>query len=128
MTTEQFDAIMAKLNAIARAVAPKEMSSGLVGTGEVKPVAPTVAEVATNPAKYDGTQWDPINRNHRISSSAVIANFESMDKSGVFVGGTLQDWARVDLNGCWRYINSQFPGIDVNRLSAAQRAFLGLPV
>lgn len=127
MTQEQFqETVLAQLNAIKKAVAPLTITNPLVGTGEEKPVAPTVAEVAANPAKYDGTQWDPIKRDFRISSTAVIANFETMSKAGEFPGGTLQDWARVDLPAVWRFLNKEYPGIDVNRLSASQRAFLGL--
>ena len=128
MTQEQFqEAVMAKLNAIAKAVAPREGTVGWVGS-DTPPavVSPTPAEIIANPAKYDGTQWDPIKRDFRISSTAVIANFETMSKAGEFPGGTLQEWARVDFPAVWRFINSQFPGIDVNRLSASQRAFLGL--
>ena len=127
MTQEQFDIIVAKLNAIARAVAPKVIDNLLVGGGEEKPAAPTVADIVANPAKYDGTQWDPINRNHRISSQLVIANFESPSKAGEFVGGTLADWAKIDLIGAWRYITSQYPGMQATNLSPSQKAFLGFP-
>lgn len=127
MTQEQFqEVVLAKLNAIAKAVAPLTITSPLVGTGEEKPIAPSVAEIAANPAKYDGTQWDPIKRDLRISNTVVITNFETMSKAGEFPGGTLQDWARVDFPAAWKFLNSQYPGIDVNRLSASQRAFLGL--
>lgn len=118
---------MAKLNAIAKAVAPREGSMGLVGTGEQPAVvSPYPHEIAADPAKYDGTQWDPIKRDFRMSNSVVISRFESMNKSGDFAGGTLQDWARVDFPACWRFLQNQYPGLDVNRLSNSQRAFLGL--
>lgn len=126
MTQDQFDAVMAKLNAIAKAVAPAAITNPLVGSGGTNPVAPTTAEIAANPAKYDGTQWDPIKRDFRISSSAVIANYESMSKAGEFPGGTLQEWARVDFQGCWKFLQSQYPGLDANKLSTSQRAFIGL--
>lgn len=126
MEQAQFDAIMAKLNAIAKAVAPLTITNPLVGTGETKPAAPTKAEVAANPAHYTGTQWDPVPADFRISSTAVIANFETTSLAGEFPGGTLSEWARIDFPAVWRYISSQYPGIDVNKLSTTQRKVLGL--
>lgn len=134
MTQDQFEAVMAKLdavkeklNAIAKAVAPREGNMGLVGTGEPPAVTvPFPHEIVANPAKYDGTPYDPIKRDFRMENTVVISRFESMSKSGEFAGGTLQDWARTDFEGCWRFLQSQYPGLDVNRLSVSQRAFLGL--
>lgn len=130
MTTEEFQqTVLAQLSSIKKAVAgliPPEMTNPLVGTGETKPAAPTVADIVANPAHYTGTQWDPVPADFRISSTAVIANFETMSKSGEFPGGTLSEWARIDFPAVWRYIYSQYPGIDVNKLSTTQRKVIGL--
>lgn len=126
MTQEQYDVILAKLNAIAKAVAPKVIDNPLVGTGETKPAAPSVPEVAADPGKYDGTDWDPINRTKRIDNSATIANFETMSFAGEFVGGTLADWARKDRVAMMRYVESQWPGFRWDNLSPSQREFLSL--
>lgn len=127
MTQEQFEIITAKLNAIAKAVAPREGTVDWVGSG-APPIAtvPLPHEIVANPAKYDGTPYDPIKRDFRMENTVVISRFESMSKSGEFAGGTLQDWARVDREGCWRFLQSQYPGLDANKLSVSQRAFIGL--
>ena len=136
MTTEQMLAqiineqaiIIAKLNAIAKAVAPRQDTGGggFVGDGVERPAAPTKADVAADPGKYSETDIDPINRTTRVSNTMVITAFESMDKAGDFVGGTLADWARKDFPGFKRYIESQWPGFRWDRLRASQRAFLGI--
>jgi len=127
MTQEFQELVIAKLNAIAKAVAPREGNMGLVGTDKPPVVTvPLPHEIVANPAKYDGTSYDPIKRDFRMENTVVISRFESMHKAGEFAGGTLQDWARVDFAGCWRFLQSQYPGLDVNKLSASQRAFLGL--
>lgn len=127
MTQEQYDVLLTKVNAILKAVAPRTGEMGLVGKQEPPAVTSPLPEmVIANPAKYENTQWDPIKKDFRISSSSVIANFETPSKAGDFVGGTLQDWARIDFPGCWRFIQHHHPGLDVSRLSASQRSFLGL--
>lgn len=128
MTQEQYDVILAKLNAIAKAVAPREDTGGggFVGDGATRPAAPTVPEIAADPGKYSETDWDPINRAKRIDNSATIANFETMSLAGEFVGGTLADWAKKDRAAMMRYVESQWPGFRWEKLSPSQRAFLGL--
>ena len=135
MTQEQFDTlkgqndvIIAKLNAVLKATAPAIFDNPLVGTGEPKPAAPTKAEVTANPARYDGTSFDPIHPNHRVTDPLEVARFESPGKAGLFTQGTLAQWAAVDLAGCWRYITSQYPGIALSSLSAGQKIRLGIPV
>lgn len=126
MTQDQFDLIIAKLNAIAKAVAPQMIDNPLVGSGEVKPSAPTREQVAANPAAYENTQYDPVTPTHRISSSLVIARFESMHKAGEFPGGTLFEWAKIDPAAVQKYVSAQYPGINFGRMSASQRALIGL--
>lgn len=134
MTTEEMlreiltlqQTLLVKINAVLKAVAPREGSMGLVGEETNLPKAPTRAEIAADPGKYDGTPYDPIDRTHRVSSQLVIANFESPEKAGEFAGGTLRDWALIDFPAVWRYLIKQYPGLDVNRFSPSQRTYLGL--
>lgn len=126
MTQEQFEILVAKLNAIQKAVAPNVIDNPLVGTGEPKPIAPSVAQVAADPGFYSGSLWDPIDRKKHVNNTLVISRFESMDKAGDFVGGTLADWARKDLPAFKRYIENDWPGFRWDRLSESQRAFLGI--
>lgn len=126
MTTEEkLDLMIAKLNAIAKAVAPREGSMGLVGGDDPQPEAPTKLQIGSNPGKWDGTKWDPIQRTARIANLVTISNFESMHKAGEFVGGTLADWYKKDPAALVRYLKHQYDGVfEMGNLSDAQRRFL----
>lgn len=125
---EQNEIILLKLNAVLKATAPATFDNPLVGTGDPKPAAPTKAEVSADPGRWDGTSFDPIHPNHRVTNALQVAQFESPGKAGLFTQGTLAEWAAVDLAGCWRYIQSMYPGITMANLSAGQKIRLGIPV
>lgn len=117
--------ILTKVNAIAKAVAPREGNNGLVDTGEQQPDAPNKLQIGANPGKWDGTRWDPIPRDKRISNQAIIANFESLHRAGEFVTGTLADWYKKDPQALLRYLKSEYEGVfEMANLSDGQRKFL----
>lgn len=122
---EKLDLILAKLNAIAKAVAPREGQMGLVGSDDPQPAAPTKLEIGANPGKWDGTKYDPIPRDKRIANLVTISNFESLPNAGDFVGGTLADWYKKDPAALVRYLKAEHDGVfEMANLSESQRRFL----
>jgi hypothetical protein len=122
---EKLDLILAKLNAIGKAVALREGEMGLVGDGEQHAAAPTKLQIGANPGQWDGTKFDPIPRDKRIANLVTITNFESLNKAGDFVGGTLADWYKKDPAALVRYLRAEYDGVfEMANLSPAQRQFL----
>lgn len=111
------------------AIVTKQMGGGLVGDGQDRPPAPT--EIASNPGKYYGTNYDIFNGD--VTSQAVIDLFSPPEDDGdggvrrKFVGGTLYAWAKADLPGFARYYAQRFKvPLDTDKLHPEQRKLMGL--
>lgn len=123
MTQEQFDCLMAALSVIGNAVAPAQWGSFLVSDGKPHAPAPSQLEVAENPGKYAGTQYDPTNMD--ITATAVIELFETTPQA--FVGGKWTEWYRRDHVAASNYYFNRYKvKLDLTKLAASQRALMGL--
>lgn len=131
MTDQQFNTLLAAIAAIGETVAPAQWDNFLVTSGQVKPKAPTKAEVAANPGKYYKTEYDPITG--PAPNIHVVLEFETrkQDDEGNdlhnFIGGSLAAWARADLPAFLRwYKHSTGYDLNLDNLHPAQRALMGI--
>lgn len=130
MTTEEYSKLLAGLGVLVKAVAPLEWNNFLVATGQKYPLAPTAEETAKNPGKYYGTQWDTL---LGVVPQSVVEVFlpPSEDSEGnktyKFIGGTLYDWAKADLDSLLRYYEVRYKTpLNMLALHSEQRAKMGL--
>lgn len=130
MTSEEYSKIMAGLGVLVKALAPTQWDSFLVATGQGYPTAPTAAEVAQNPGKFYGTRYDSL-AGYVPQNVVEVFLPPTEDAEGnkihKFVGGTLYEWAKADLESFLRYyeVRHRFP-LNTLALNAEQRAKMGL--
>lgn len=113
------------------AIVTKQMGGGLVGDGQQRPTAPTVAEIAANPGAYYGTPQDILAG--FVTSTNVIDLFSPPEDDGEggfrrkFVAGTLYQWAKADLEGFLAYYKHRYGvPLAISRLHPEQRKLMGL--
>ena len=108
-------------------------SFGTFHTDEGLQKAPTLAELAAEPGKYDGTSFDPL---LRIVHEPLIPIFSTKEGTVVdpdgsisykFSSGTFADWFKIDHQAALAWYASVYQfGLFVPGFSANQRAKLGL--
>lgn len=129
MTDVQFSMIMGALNRIEQKVDSVSWNNPLVGDNQQRPPAPT--EIASNPGKYYGTNYDIFRGD--VTSQQVIDLFSPPEDDGdggvrrKFVGGTLYAWLKADPIGFARYYEQRFKvPLDIDKLHPEQRRLVGL--
>ena len=92
------------------------MSETLLNIGAVEnaPKAPTKAEVAANPGKYDGTSFDPVTQ--VVSSWGVVPVFSTLADPWSISVSDFASWFRQDPAGAMLWMQSLQGG---NRLILA---------
>lgn len=116
---EKLDLIIAQQQNIIAALGALKWDSGLVG-GEGKPLAPTEPEAASNPGKWAGTKYDPLNIDNIHVSVPPLYDSN-------WIGGKFTDWFKQDREAALRYYVGRYKvPLDLSKLAPSQRAALGL--
>lgn len=122
MTDQQFNAIM---DALAQLSQGNKLvwDNKLVGDGVLRPAAPTQIETASNPGKYYGTRYDPLDS--IISATPVIETFETIPQA--FQGGPVTLWYKRDPEAMKNWYEAKYRvPLDIGKLHPAQKAAMGI--